>query len=202
MDEAEKRRLKKLGKARVEQQSQDRERRLREANPAALGSDAWVANYKSGIDAERKLREAPPDRMAESVALEHFVLLPVEPPGDLIPVSTWYVQCAHCRDLLHTDPSAPVTCQCGAVTLWIDGYPPLLQGRYAEGALLGKVRLIGRGTVTKRRNVRIGSAFRLIGFAAVLAAFAPEFRVESVNMFYLVSGLAFFMVGFLVDLRK
>ena len=149
MDEAEKRRLKKLGKERVEQQSRDLEKQLREANPAPLGSDAWMANHKAGVDAERSLREAPPDRIPEPVALTRFVLHPIESAGELIPVPTWYVQCAHCRDLLHTDPSAPVQCQCGAVQLWIGGNPPLLQGKYAEGALLGKVRLIGRGAGQK-----------------------------------------------------
>ena|SRR5687768_13589896 len=149
MDEAERRRLKKLGKARVEQQSRALEQQLREANPAPLGSDEWIANHKAGVDAERALRDAPPDRISESVALKRFVLHPIESAGELIPVPTWYLQCAHCRDLLHMDPASPVTCQCGAVKLWIDGNPPLLQGRYAEDALLGKVRLIGRGdTVT------------------------------------------------------
>lgn len=154
MDEAEKRRLKKLGKERVEQQSRELERQLREANPASLGSDAWMANHKAGVDAERSLREAPPDRMPESEALTRFVLHPIDSAGDLIPVRTWYVQCAHCRDLLHTEPSAPVTCQCGAVALWLAGDPPLLQGRYAEDALLGKVRLIGRGSAMKETPQR------------------------------------------------
>lgn len=145
MDEAEKRRLKKLGKQRVEERSRELEEQLRESNPAPVGSDEWVANYKTGTAHERALRQAPPDRMSEADALAKFVLRTVLERPD-IGVPTWYAQCARCRDLLHTMPSAPTSCECGAVKLWMDGDPPLLQGRYAEADLLRIVKLIGRGT--------------------------------------------------------
>ena len=155
MDEAEKRRLKKLGKREVEARSRQALERLLEAYPAPIGSDAWVENYRTGTEHDRALRQAPPDRMTEAEAAARFVLSPVEGRlGDFIGVPTWYAQCSRCRDLLHTVPSVPTTCGCGAVTLWTEGDFPLLQGRYAEGDLLHIVKLIGRGTARDREPDR------------------------------------------------
>lgn len=60
MDKSEKRRLKKLGKEIVEQRSAELKKALNEANPAPLGSDAWIENYKAGNENEKWLRKKLP----------------------------------------------------------------------------------------------------------------------------------------------
>ena len=80
MDESEKRRLKKLGKKLVEQQSRELQERLHEANPVPLDSDEWVRNYRVGTQREKQLRAAPPDRILAAEFRRTFVLLPVEGP--------------------------------------------------------------------------------------------------------------------------
>ena len=141
MDEAEKRRLKKLGKQQVEQQSQALRARLQEANPAPVGSDAWVRNYKAQTGRERALRHAPPDRIVASEATQEFVLNEVDPGPNFGGVPTWYVECPRCHDLLHTVPAESVSCSCGAVRLDLAArqfqVSPRLRPRF--------VRLIPRG---------------------------------------------------------
>lgn len=151
MDAAEKRRLKKLGKRLVEQRSQELQERLHEANPAPVGSDEWVTNYKAEVERDRQLRKAPPDRLSESEAAAQFVLQPVDSADRFVGVPTWYVQCPRCHDLLHSVPTGPVACTCGAVKLTTSGDFPILQADVTQDVQPRVVRLIGRGTQPRGR---------------------------------------------------
>jgi len=146
MDEAEKRRLKKLGKQKVEQQSREIQALLAEANPAPVGSDAWARNYKAGTLRERELRRSPPDRMTAAEASRDFVLHEFVPGPDFTGVPTWYVECPQCHDLLHTVPTASVACSCAAIRMdWERGrffLEAQSQPRF--------VRLIARGEKPRR----------------------------------------------------
>jgi len=117
MDDAEKRRLKKIGKQQIEQQSREIQDRLAEANPAPVGSDEWARNYKAQTLRERELRRSPPNRIKAAEASRDFVLYEVEPGPNFLGVSTWYAECPQCHDLLHTEPTAPVACSCKAIRL-------------------------------------------------------------------------------------
>jgi len=154
MDPAKKRRLKKLGKRLVEQQSRELQEHLREANPAPVGSDEWAANYTAGVAHERALRKAPPDRMSESEAAAEYILVPVDMGDRFIGVPTWYVQCSKCRDLLDSVPSAPVCCACGALRLSTSDGFPVLQSRFSADAQPCVLRLMGRGVTPRKESVR------------------------------------------------
>jgi hypothetical protein len=147
MDEAEKRRLKKLGKQMVEQQSRELQERLAEANPAPTGSDEWARNYKTQTLRERDLRRSPPDRIAGTEASRDFVLNEVDPGPRFSGVPTWYVECPQCHDLLHTVPTQSVACSCGSIRLDLADrqflVAPETQPRF--------VRLIARGEQPRRR---------------------------------------------------
>jgi hypothetical protein len=54
MNKEEKKRLKRLGAAEVERQSQELRELARQANPARPGSDDWAKDYSVGV-----LRSAP-----------------------------------------------------------------------------------------------------------------------------------------------
>ena len=146
MDDAERRRLKKLGKRMVEQQSLELEARLAEANPARVGSDAWARSYKAGTARERELRASPPDRIAGADALREFVLHNVDPGPGFAGVPTWYVECSRCHDLLHTVPKEAVNCSCGSVGL----DPATRQFLVAPETQTRFVKLIGRGKQPRR----------------------------------------------------
>jgi hypothetical protein len=142
MEEAEKRRLKKLGKKLVEQQSRELEERLREANPAPSGSDEWARNYRAGLQRERQLRAAPPDQIPAVVVKANFVLLPVEGQGSggILGIPTWYYECPSCGDVLHSTPRESVSCSCG--NLLVDVENGQVGSRSIEQVRL--VQLIGR----------------------------------------------------------
>jgi hypothetical protein len=118
MDAAERKRLKKLGKQTVEQRSRDLQEQLRDANPAPIGSDDWVKNYKASTNAERQLRVEQPDVIPAAVARAKFVLRPVEPAPLGVPL--WYIECPTCGDLLHTVPRRTVQCTCGSLELNVE----------------------------------------------------------------------------------
>jgi hypothetical protein len=143
MDEAEKRRLKKLGKKLVERRSRELRECLREANPAPIGSDEWARNYRAGVEREKQLRAAPPDRIPAAEVKECFALLPVEGEGagGLLSVPTWYYECASCGDVLHSAARQSVSCSCG--NLLVDVKAGQVRSRSMEKARL--VKLIGRG---------------------------------------------------------
>jgi hypothetical protein len=146
LDPSRRRLLKKLAKQRLEQQSQELRRELQEANPAPLGSDEWVRNYRTGVAREQKLRSAPPDRIEASDAAENFVAHEVHEideahVGQSLPAAkTWYFECPRCHDLLHTKPSNSVSCRCGTVRL--DHAAQTVSG---PDSGLRIVSLIGRG---------------------------------------------------------
>lgn len=144
MDEAEKRRLKKLGKKLVEQQSRELQERLREANRAPIGSDEWARGYRAGVEREKQLRAAPPDRIPAAEVRESFVLLAVEGEGSggLLGVPTWYYECPSCGDVLHSVPQQSVICSCG--NLLVDVETGEVGSRSIEQARL--VKLIGRAS--------------------------------------------------------
>lgn len=141
MNSEEKRRLKKLGKELLEQRSQDIKERLREANPAPIGSDEWGRNYRVGILRERELRQDAPDRLTASVATSRFVLNPVV-PAPSIGVPTCYIECSRCGDLLHSVPRQTVECSCKGVRLDLEAKQVFLE----PNVCFRWVRLIGRST--------------------------------------------------------
>lgn len=117
MDDAEKRRLKKLGKQIVEQEFRERQARLAEANPAPIGSDEWAQNYKAQTLRERELRRSPPDRISAADAARDFVLSEVDPKSDFAAAPTLYAECPRCRDLLHTVAARSVACSCRSIQM-------------------------------------------------------------------------------------
>jgi hypothetical protein len=116
MDEAEKKRLKKLGKKLVEQQSRLLREALREANPAPIGSDEWMKNYRALIARDRQLRERPPAYIPAGEARRDFVLLECEKATSFGEQPLYY-QCSYCCDLLHAATLRPVVCSCGNLFL-------------------------------------------------------------------------------------
>lgn len=146
MDDAEKRKLKRLGKQIVEQRSRELQERLAEANPAPVGSDAWAQNFRAQTLRERKLRRLPPDRISGSEALRDFVLNEVDPGPNFSGVPTWYVECPRCHDLLHTVPTQPVVCSCANISLDL----PHRQILVAPETQPRLVRLIARSEQPRR----------------------------------------------------
>ncbi len=142
MDAAEKRRLKKLGKQRVEQQSRDLRQRLAESNPAPVGSDEWALNYKKGTLKEKELRQQQPDIIYGSEVERDFVVNPIEPISHGVP--TFYVQCVHCRDVLHSCPTRQIQCSCGRLSITPGERQTTMSAESQTDAKW--VRLIGRGT--------------------------------------------------------
>lgn len=115
MDKEEKRRLKKLGKKVVEEQSLELKRLMEAANPAPIGSDAWIRLFRDSGKRQRKIDAAQPDIIPADIATEEFVLHYVEPSPHGVP--TVYLECPRCRDLLHSEPLATVQCSCRGIEL-------------------------------------------------------------------------------------
>jgi hypothetical protein len=117
MNKEEKRRLKKLGKQAVADRSRDLQERLREANPAPIGSDAWARNYRDGTLREKALRENPPDRLTVTELAEAVVPnsahqgLPVE----LFGAHGCFWECLACGAVVNSLPRVAVRCECGNV---------------------------------------------------------------------------------------
>jgi hypothetical protein len=134
VDESEKRRLKKLGKALVEQRSRQLRDRLHAANPAPVGSEEWVRGYRTGVERDRALRAAPPDRLTTDEVRAAFVPLPVagEALGEAIGVRTYYYLCPTCGDAVHSLPQQAATCTCGNVVVDPEGRRTI--GRSGEQA--------------------------------------------------------------------
>ena len=147
MDEAEKRRLKKLGKQRVEEQSRALQERLAEANPAPVGSKKWARNYKAQTLRERELRQGPPDRIAGAEAAREFVLNEVDPGPNFAGAPTWYVECPRCRDLVHTVPADFVACSCASIKL----DPSTKRLTIPPGPPPRFVKLLARGEEARRK---------------------------------------------------
>lgn len=138
MDEAEKRRLKKLGKKLVEQQSRELQERLHEANPAPVGSDEWVKGYRAGVERERQFRR---HRRTESPPRRHGASLSSSARSQIFGVPTWYHECPVCGDLLHSVPQQTVACSCGNLLVDIDA----LQVASCSIEQVRLVKFIGRG---------------------------------------------------------
>lgn len=148
MDAAERMRLKKLGKQMAEQRSRELREQLRMANPAPIGTDAWVRNYKAAVARERRIRAEQPDLIPAEVAAREFVLQPVAGVPEFVP--TWYVECPRCGDLLHTAPRKTVRCTCGSVQLQLN-LETLELSLQAERQPRW-VRLLGRGNPRQRQG--------------------------------------------------
>jgi hypothetical protein len=112
VDEAAKRRLKKLGKKLVEQQSRRLQEALREANPAPLGSDEWMKNYRVLVERDRQLRENPPAFIASEEACRDYVLLACDNANSFGDQPLYY-ECLLCGDLLNSATLKPFSCSCG-----------------------------------------------------------------------------------------
>jgi hypothetical protein len=104
MDENEKRRLKKIGKQRVADRSRELQDRLREANPAPIGSEAWAKNYRDGSLKEKALRLNPPDRPGAAELAHSFVANPIHQdlPDELFGVPGNFWQCLACGDAINS----------------------------------------------------------------------------------------------------
>jgi hypothetical protein len=139
MTPEEKRSLKKLGRKLVEQRSQALRDRLREANPAPVGSWEWGGNYRVGTLRERQLRQEAPDKLPASRAASDFVLNPITSPR--IGVPTYYIECSRCGDLLHSVPRQTVECSCKALRIDLEKRQFLVETNVG----FRWVRLIGRG---------------------------------------------------------
>jgi len=138
MNKEEKKRLKRLGAAEVERQSQELRELARQANPARPGSDDWAKAYSVGVLKERALNAAPPDRLSAEQVARDFVLqtVPLTSLGNYTGMQGWYWECSRCRDVLHSSPSGPTQCTCGHIRVL-----PNLPGAKSNRL----VKLIGRG---------------------------------------------------------
>jgi hypothetical protein len=119
MDKNERRRLKKLGKERAEQRSQEVHAALAAANPAPIGSDQWGANYRKQILQERELRTTPPDYIPSSVAQRDWVTLATDDSSatGVFPIPTHYLHCGRCGDLIHSVADSSIRCKCGNIQI-------------------------------------------------------------------------------------
>jgi hypothetical protein len=142
MDAAEKRRLKKLGKQRVEERSRELRNRLTESNPAPVGSDEWAQNYRQATLKGKELRQQQPDVIYASEIQRDFVVNPIEPPP--LGVPTYYVRCVQCGDALHSCPTEHIKCSCGKLTITPgNGQTTIAAESRAD---VQWITLIGRGT--------------------------------------------------------
>ena len=142
MEAEERRRLKKLGKQRVEQESRELRERLAESNPAPVGSDEWARNYRQGTLKEKELRQQQPDIIYGSEVERDFVVNPIDSVSHGVP--TYYIQCVHCGDALHSCPTRQLNCSCGRVSVAF-GYNPTIITAESQSDVQW-VTLIGRGT--------------------------------------------------------
>jgi len=142
MDPAEKRRLKKLGKQRVEEQSRELQERLAESNPAPIGSDEWAKNYRQGTLKEKELRQQQPDIIHSHEIDCDFVLNPIDPVAHGVP--TYYIQCVQCGDVLHSCPQQSVTCSCSKLSISLDDDQTVITAE--SKARIQWVKLIGKST--------------------------------------------------------
>jgi len=144
MDKDEKRRLKKLGKQAVADRSRELHERLREANPAPIGSDAWAKNYRDGTLKEKALRANPADRLTASELAESFVPNPAnqELPAELFGVPGCFWECLACGEVINSLPQEAARCQCGNIT--IDRSSGVRSFEKSDRVRL--VRLIGKGS--------------------------------------------------------
>jgi hypothetical protein len=144
MDKDEKSRLKKLGKQAVADRSRELQDRLREANPAPVGSDAWAKNYRDGTLKERALRVNPPDRLTATELAESFVPNPANQnlPVELFGIPGRFWECLVCGEVINSLPLAAVRCQCGNVTIDPENSVRL----FAKSDRVRLVTLIGKGS--------------------------------------------------------
>jgi hypothetical protein len=142
MHAEEKRRLKKLGKQRVEQQSRELRERLVESNPAPVGSDEWARNYKQGTLKEKELRQQHPDIIYGAEVERDFVVNPIEPISHGVP--THYIQCVRCCDVLHSCPTRDTKCSCGGIFIALSNGQTMITADSQSD--IQWVKLIGKGT--------------------------------------------------------
>ena len=144
MDKDERKRLKKLGKERIEKRSQEIHAALAASNPAPIGSDEWVANYRQAHFQERDLRTAPPDYIPPSVAQRDWVTLPVDDTSAsaVLPIPTIYLHCQRCKALLHSATCSALRCECGNIQFQPDKQAIFVNDR----ASIRLVRLLARAT--------------------------------------------------------
>jgi hypothetical protein len=143
MDKEEKRRLKKLGKQIVADQSRELQERLSEANPAPIGSDAWANNYRDGVLKEQALRANSPDRLSAAELANSFVTNPHHQDfrNELFGIKGCFWECLRCGDVINSLPRGAVQCHCG--NIGIDLAANLRS--FAEATRVRLVTLIGKG---------------------------------------------------------
>ena len=145
MDAARKRQLKAIGKAEVARQSEAIHASLAEANSAAIGSDAWAKNHRTGTLREKWLRKRLPILHKDQLH-KLFVVHPYE-------VNRWspfiggYIMCTHCGSAA---PSALPrrlfywgSCVCGNIR-W-NCLLAWRKGTITDASAIVPIKLIGRG---------------------------------------------------------
>lgn len=143
MDKEEKRRMKKLGKQVVAGRARELQERLRLANPAPIGSDAWAENFRQGTSREKALRANPPDRLSAAALAESFVPNPIhqELPAELFGAPGCFWECLECGDVINSLAQNAVRCECGNVA--IDGAKAVRS--FAKPDRVRLVTLMGKG---------------------------------------------------------
>ncbi|MBL8800073.1 MAG: hypothetical protein JNM56_39690 [Planctomycetia bacterium] len=141
MDKDEKKRLKKLGKAVVEQRSAQLRAQLDATNPAPFASDDYVRNEIAIREKERAIRGS--DRVHHGADVRRdFTMRPLEfDLRHLYPASPdnfW--ECRRCGDFLPTLTQRRLICSCGNVCL------DAAAGTFAvrDEGILRLVRLLGK----------------------------------------------------------
>jgi hypothetical protein len=137
MTPEEKRKLKRHGKEVAEQRSAAFLDALKQANPAPVGSDLWVQNYKTERENERWLAQQQPTHILASEVVKRFIPVSAQDTGTVEP----WVECLDCHDVLHTYPPHSTQCSCGTVQVKY-ARPPRIT---AKNDHVRNVRLIARG---------------------------------------------------------
>ncbi|RXK55098.1 hypothetical protein ESB00_04150 [Oleiharenicola lentus] len=136
MNPETKRSLKKEGKALAAQRSAAWQAALTRANPAPIGSDAWMQNHLRARVNEAWFAEKQRDHISAIEASSRFVLISSEETGQPEP----YAECMSCHDLLYSAPKKAVTCTCGSLSVSAGKRP-----RVSALTEFRAVRLIGKG---------------------------------------------------------
>lgn len=146
MDEAEKRRLKKLGRQLVLKRSEELKQRLAQTNSAPFASDEYLANEIAIRATEKALRCNPRVYSAAEIRAS-FVIHPLDyDPNGIYPFGhNDYWECRQCGDFVPT--VLPAThCRCSNVSVQKNGFDLELQ--VTDVGLVRLVRLLAKARDT------------------------------------------------------
>jgi hypothetical protein len=116
---AERKRLKKLGKAQVEKQSRELQEKLKESNPVDISDPQWTKNYKEITLREKRYKQNRTEVYPGRFIGKEILLDPVaiDWSRGYVPINGYYLCCNDCKDLLPMNPEIDLTCSCGSVSL-------------------------------------------------------------------------------------